>query len=123
MPVDRLDVDPLLQVADGDDGLQRRAEGAFCEELRQRDRGVFLGDADRGRDVADAQRIAPGQEVRQAGQQPASGVLVGSLAQNGNLAAARLETDAEGGLDGSQVFVGDSEERGQSGVGQGYGVG
>ena len=121
--VDRLDVDPLLDVADRDDGLQGRAEGALGEELRQRGRRVL-------RTTRMAVATSPplqGVALRPAGPKdpPEGGVRhpgPGPLPDDRDLAAASLEADAEGVFDGPQVFVGDSEERSQSGFGQGYGV-
>jgi hypothetical protein len=65
---------------------------------------------------------ASGQQVRKPRQEAPGGVRGLALADHGDLAPAGLQTDAEGILDGPQVFVGDSEERGESGFGQGYGV-
>jgi len=52
----------------------------------------------------------------------AGAVLAGPLPDHRDLAAPRLQADAEGLLDGAEIFVGDSEECGQPGFGQGYGV-
>jgi hypothetical protein len=49
-------------------------------------------------------------------------ILRRSLAHDRDLVAARLQADAEGVFDGAEVFVGDPEELGQPGFGQGYGV-
>ncbi len=49
-------------------------------------------------------------------------VFARTLTQNRDLAASSLKPDPKGILDRTQVFVGYSEERGQSGFGQGYGV-
>ena len=122
VPIDRLNVDPLLDVADGDDRLERRPEGAVGEELGQRDARVLPGDADGRRDVAAAQGESPGQQVGKPRQQAPGGVLLLTLSEDRDLAAAGLQADTEGVLDGPEVFVGDSEERGESGFGQGYGV-
>ena len=76
-----------------------------------------------GRHVSDVQGEPSGQKVGQSGQQPAGGLLGRGLpTDDRDFAAASLEPNAEGVLDGPQVFVGDSEERGQSGFGEGYGV-
>ena len=48
--------------------------------------------------------------------------LLFSLPEDRDFAAAGLKADAERVLDGPEVFVSDSEERGESGFGQGYGV-
>ncbi|MET0618958.1 MAG: hypothetical protein ABW056_01700, partial [Thermoanaerobaculia bacterium] len=108
--------------ADRDDRLECRAEGAVREELRQRDGGILPGDPDGRRDVAAAQGKSTGQQVGQAGQQSPGGILLFPLTENRDLAASSLQADTEGVLDGPEVFVGDSEERGESGFGQGYGV-
>ena len=42
-----------------------------------------------------------------------------ALPDHGDLVAAGREPDAEGVLDGAEIFVGDSEESGQPGLGQG----
>jgi hypothetical protein len=49
-------------------------------------------------------------------------VFARALTQDRDLAASGLKPDSKGVLDRTQVFVGYSEERGQSGFGQGYGV-
>ena len=54
---------------------------------------------------------------------PPDGVLGFSFAQNGDFVASRGQTDAKGLLDGAEVFVGDSEQVRQPGVGQGDGLG
>ena len=122
VPVDRLDVEPLLDVADRHHALERGAEGAVGEELRQRDGRVLANDADRGLNVAAPQRETSGQQVGQAGQQLAGGIRPLPFSENRDLAPPGLQSDAEGILDGPEVFVGDSDERGESGFGQGYGV-
>ncbi len=63
-----------------------------------------------------------GQKVGQAGQESPGGVLLFPLSEDCDLAAPGLKTDAEGVLDSPEVFVSDSEERGEAGFGQGYGV-
>jgi len=118
VPVDRLRVDALLDVADGDGRLERRAEGAVGEELDERDCRVLFGYADRGRDVAPLQRVAGGEEVGKLGQEAPGGVLPFPFTEDGDLASAGLQADAEGLFDGPQVFVGDSEEGGQPGFRQ-----
>ena len=123
MAIDRLDVEPLLDVADGDDRLQRGPERALGEKLGQRDRGVLANDPNGGRDVAPSQGKASGEQVRETREKPAGGILGRFLApDDGDLGPPGLEPDAERILDGPQVFVGDSEERSESGFGQGYGV-
>jgi len=75
-----------------------------------------------GRDVGPAKGKPSGQKVGQAGQESPGGVLLFSLPEDRDFAAAGLKADAERVLDGPEVFVSDSEERGESGFGQGYGV-
>jgi hypothetical protein len=121
--VDRLHVKALLDVADSDHRLESRAERALGEELRQGGRRVLADDPNGGRHVAAAQGKPSRQQVGKTRQKAACGILGRGLAPDDrDFAAASLEPDAEGIFDGPQVFVGDSEERSQSGFGQGYGV-
>ena len=97
-------------------------KGLSVKNSDQRDGGILPGNPDGRRDVAATQGESPGQQVGQAGQQSPGGILLLPLTEDRDLAATSLQADTEGVLDGPEVFVGDSEERGESGFGQGYGV-
>jgi hypothetical protein len=121
VPVDRLDVEPLFDVAGGDDGFQRRAERALHEELHERRAGVLLENPDPGRDVACLERVAHREQLREIREQPAGGLLPLAFAPDRDLVAPGGQADAEGLFDGAEVFVGDSEKRGHPRVGKGDG--
>ncbi len=119
--VDRLDVEPLLDVASRHDGLERRAEGALQKEFGEGSLRVFLDDADRRGDVARLQGVADCQQLGKGMEQAADAVFRPALPHDRDLVAAGGELHAERILDGLEVLVGNSEKLGQPGVGKRYG--
>ena len=81
--------------------------------------GIFLHDPNGGGHVADLEGVARNEQVGQPGQELPGVVLGRALPDDRDLGAPGLEPDLEGVLDGSQVFVGDPEQGGQSGFRQG----
>ena len=85
--------------------------------------GSSLSDADRGRDVAALQRDSPSASRSESPDRSRRAASSPSPSPRTETSLPRAgEPDAEGVLDGPQVFVGDSEEGGEPGFGQGDGV-
>jgi hypothetical protein len=116
---DGLQVLLLAHVPRRDDLAERRADGAVLEEVDERRPGLLAQDADRGLEVGLLRRVAALDELREIREETGREGRAVGIAGNGDLAAARGDLDAERVLEKPQVFVVDTEERAEPGLGKG----
>ena len=79
---------------------------------------LFLQDADRGVQIGLFRLVAALDELRKVRQEPRRERRALGVARDRNLAAARGDLDAEGFLEEPKVFVVDTEERAEPGLGK-----
>jgi hypothetical protein len=122
---DRLQVLLLADVPRRDDLAERRADGAVLEEVDERGPGLLAEDADRGFEVGLFRRVPALDELREVREEAGREGRAVRVAADGDFASARGDLDAERVLEKPQVFVVDTEERAEPGLGKGerYGVG
>jgi hypothetical protein len=116
---DRLQVLLLAHVPRRDDLAERRPDGAVLEELDERGRRLLLEDADGRLEVGLAGRVAALDELRELREEPRRERRALGIARDGDLPPARGDFDAECSFQKPQVFVVDTEERAEPGLGEG----
>ena len=116
---DRLQVFLLAHVPRRDDLTERRPDRAILEEVDERRGRLFLQDADRGIQIGLLRLVAALDELREVGQKPRRESRALRVARDRNLSAARGDLDAEGVFEEPKVFVVDTEERAEPGLGKG----
>ncbi|HQQ77046.1 MAG TPA: hypothetical protein PLB01_06795 [Thermoanaerobaculia bacterium] len=116
---DGLQVLLLADVARRDDLAERRADGPVLEEVDERRARLLAQDADRGLEVGLLRRVAALDELREVREEAGREGRAVGVAGDGDLAPARGDLDAESVFEKPQVFVVDTEERAEPGLGKG----
>jgi hypothetical protein len=116
---DGLQVFLLADVARRDDLAERRADRPVLEEVDERRPGLLAQDADRGLEIGFLRRVAALDELREVREEAGREGRAVRVARDGDLAPARGDLDAESVFEKPQVFVVDTEERAEPGLGKG----
>jgi hypothetical protein len=116
---DGLQVLLLTDVARRDDLAEGRADRPVLEEVDERRSRLLAEDPDRGLEIGLLGRVAALDELREVREKPGRVGRPLGVAGDGDLAPARGDLDAESVFEKPQVFVVDTEERAEPGLGKG----
>jgi hypothetical protein len=116
---DGLQVLLLADVARRDDLAERRADRPVLEEVDQRRSRLLAQDADRGLEIGFLRRVAALDELREVREEAGREGRAVRVARDGDFPPARGDLDAESVFEKPQVFVVDTEERAEPGLGKG----
>jgi len=116
---DGLQVLLLADVARRDDLAEGRADGTVLEEVDERRARLLAQNADRGLEVGLLRDVAALDELREVREEAGGEGRAVGVAGDGDFPPARGDLDAECVFEKPQVFVVDTEERAEPGLGKG----